>query len=156
MLNNHSLDKCSYAASLEVRKQTYLKVLAGCADVGPKICIIGDRPGPSAPQDIGYHHTPFYSTKHCSGWLNSLLHLNGIPENRLVWVNSTLYDGCALDSNLLQDWDIERFIALGGAAEKWAKKSNLSPLIKVDHPQYWKRFRSSSRYPLVDILRSAL
>lgn len=144
------------AASLEIRRSTYARILNRQPDSLARICLVGDRPGPSAPGEQGYHHTPFYSTKHCSGWLNSLLLLEGIPEDQLLWINSTLHTGEKFDSSLLDGWDIRAFVLLGGAAEQWARGRGLRPLIKVDHPQYWKRFKSSQRYPLLDVLGTSL
>lgn len=154
--NLNAAQRQDYSVALETRRDTYLRLLNRQPDSLARICIVGDRPGPSAPGDKDYHHTPFYSTKHCSGWLNSLLLLEGITDDRLLWINSTLYTGEKFDSALLDGWDIRAFVLLGGAAEKWARGRGLHPLLKVDHPQYWKRFKSSQRYPLLDVLHTGL
>jgi hypothetical protein len=140
------------AKRLTVRRQLYEKALAGKLE-GKFVLVVGDRPGPSAPKDPGYHHTPFYSIKHCSGWLNRLLDAHEIPEEKLLWINSTLADGTPFDARKVED-NIRIIVALGGNAEKWVK-ANFDDRVfaKVHHPQYWKRFRSKEPYPLIEILR---
>lgn len=144
------------AINLLERKNTYERLLRGESDSVPRVCLIGDRPGPSAPQDPTYHHTPFYSIKHCSGWLNAQLVLSDISESSLVWINSTLVSGEPLRADVLRGWNIQTYIALGGAAARWAERSGICTAIKVDHPQFWKRFKGSQNYPLLDILSSRL
>jgi hypothetical protein len=120
--------------------------------------IIGDTPGPGRPKDKNYHHTPFYSTKNSSFWLNKMLVENNIDEKQLLWFNSTLANGDELDPIHIKDLDRrgdERvFIVLGGNAEKWFKKAAPGvPYYKVFHPQYAKRFRSKEPYALIDLLK---
>jgi hypothetical protein len=118
------------------------------------ILIIGDRPGPSAPQDPNYHHTPFYSTKHCSGWLNAALYVAQIPEERLIWINSADKDGVPLDPTILDKLEADKTICLGGNAAKWyeAACEYGYEYYKFDHPQYHKRFKNSEEYPLIEFL----
>ena len=115
-----------------------------------KILIVGDRPGPSAPIDPNYHHTPFYSMKHCSGWLNKLLDGSGIDENKLLWINTYDKDGIP---NKISPHSLKpsKIIALGGNASKWVKSFKVS-FTSTYHPQYWKRFRNKEIYPLLNIL----
>ena len=123
----------------------------------PEAIILGDRPGPSAPTDPSYHHTPFYSTKHCSGWLNALLFLEGFDENELVWVNAFNVDGSPTHNDVVENLLTKfspQIIALGGNAEKWLKQNNYPLYVKVDHPQYHKRFKNKQPYPFVTELRS--
>jgi hypothetical protein len=120
--------------------------------VSTKFLLVGDRPGPSAPQTDNYHHTPFYSTKYCSGWLNSALFLEGIDENNLVWVNSADWRGNPTRASILEHVVVDQIIALGGAAASWCKKVG-APFVSVYHPQFHKRFKSAERYALLDILR---
>lgn len=126
----------------------------------PEVVIIGDRPGPSAPQDPDYHHTPFYSTKHCSGWLNALLWEWGIDENRLLWLNAYDKDGVPTDDKLLENnapnSQFPSIIVLGGNAEKWVKKNGWTSYMKVDHPQYHKRFKNKERYDLPLVINDCL
>lgn len=115
--------------------------------------IIGDRPGPGAPKEPGYHHTAFYSTKHCSGWLNAALVLEGIKEDKLLWVNSADENGTPLSPSVLEHpW--RNVIVLGGNAKKWLQK-NVDWSFKfhyAHHPQYHKRFKNNERYELLDLL----
>ena len=118
----------------------------------PEVLVVGDRPGPSAPLEPDYHHTPFYSVKHCSGWLNELLWEWGTDENKLLWLNAYDKDGKPTPVELLKrnkpsDEDsFPRIIALGGNAERWLKKMGYTHYLKVDHPQYHKRFKNKEQY----------
>lgn len=137
---------------LELRKRYWLLAKDYKLNAPDKILLVGDRPGPSAPKDQYYHHTPFYSTKHCSGWLNTQLELEGIPEDKLVWINSANEVGLYYDPNTVKHIHAKHIIALGVRANAWLLKNNIENVIKADHPQFWKRFRNKHRYPLLDIL----
>jgi len=126
---------------------------------GTKVVIIGDTPGPGRPTTPGYHHTPFYSTKNSSLWVNKLLVENDIDEDELLWFNSVLADGSELNPVHIQD--LMRldpaFIVLGGNAEKWFKKAAPGvKYVKVYHPQFAKRFKSKEPYALIDEIKKVL
>ena len=148
-------DKQQIASRLDTRKQIYTGILNSELET-VEVLLIGDRPGPSAPRDDLYVHTPFFSVKHCSGWLNALLHANSIPEQRLAWINSSDRVGTPLNFDIVKKLKPSVILALGGNAERWLIKNGCSSYIKVDHPQYWKRFKNSEPYPLVDVLKTAL
>ena len=136
--------------NLQVRRVRYGRAMQGI-DTQPKVVLLGDTPGPSRPTDPSYHHTPFYSTKHSSLWINKLLLEAGVDENSLTWFNTTLADGRALDYQLFKVQAANaRVICLGGNAEKWLNGRTVYE--KVHHPQAWKRFHSDKRYPLLDLL----
>lgn len=147
-------DKKAVAKRLVTRKLRYLSLLNGKLTGSVKVLLVGDRPGPAAPTDPTYHHTPFYSTKHCSGWLNACLHLEGIAEDELLWINAYDREGNPADFSLLKNLRVEKIVALGGNAEKWLKQNGVSEYYKVSHPQFHKRFKSSERYELLDKLVS--
>lgn len=159
-----SLEQEIVKKNLEIRRKRFerlvLKRGAFNAEFKqPSAVIVGDRPGPAAPLDPSYHHTPFYSIKHCSGWLNTLLFLEGIDENELSWVNAYDKDGTPTDPAIVEDLSNDftpRIIALGGNAEKWLKKNGFPVWIKVDHPQYHKRFKNKQNYQLIPILKDLL
>lgn len=147
-------------ANLLVRKKRYLAAMDG-AQVSPKVILLGDTPGPGRPQDPSYHHTPFYSTKNSSLWINRLLWESGVQDSDLLWFNTTLASGLPLDGRLVskQLGADPEIICLGGNAEKWfTQRFTYRPdsYAKVHHPQAWKRFHSKERYPLLDVLASAL
>jgi hypothetical protein len=162
-----SLDKSgqrTFAQNLTLRRRRYTNITAylrGAARLGEevrdKILLIGDRPGPSAPVDPGYHHTPFYSTKHCSGWLNNLQVKTETPEDQLVWINSTDFRGLPLPASIINDLDPHSIVILGGHARKWFETTDgweeYCPFVEdVPHPQYWKRFKNKEPYPLFQVL----
>lgn len=150
-----AVDKQEIASRLDTRKHIYTGILSGGVET-VEVLLVGDRPGPSAPKHDLYVHTPFFSVKHCSGWLNALLHANSIPEHRLAWINSSDRVGTPLNFDIVRKLRPTRILALGGNAERWLIKNGCSSYIKVDHPQYWKRFKNSQPYPLVDALKTAL
>ena len=122
-----------------------------------RVLIVGDRPGPGAPKEEGYHHTPFYSLKNCSGWLNVLLEEAGIPEERLVWLNAADEKGRPTKSCLPRALDPLAIIALGGNAAKWLEREcGVTTFTKVDHPQFHKRFKYGQPYPLIRLLKLTL
>lgn len=142
--------------SLKVRRLRYMSAMAG-RKVPTKFILLADTPGPGRPADPDYHHTPFYSTKNSSLWINRLLAEAQVNEEALLWFNTTLTDGSPLSSQIFFN-QIEcdpTVICLGGNAEKWLQAQTLyrAPYEKVFHPQAWKRFRSSEPYPLLEHLK---
>jgi hypothetical protein len=153
-------EKSQVEKNLEIRKARYEKYVL--ADRKPadivKLIIVGDRPGPAAPKDPSYHHTPFYSTKHCSGWLNALLLKEGIDESDLLWINAFDKDGNPSSHDVLELTPpdlLSCIIALGNNASRWLKENGWFHF-KIDHPQFHKRFKNSERYELPDLIRSVL
>ncbi len=123
------------------------------------ILIIADRPGPKAPQQDNYHHTPFYSKLHSGGWLNAYLVDEGIEETRLMWVNSATWDNKPESTDILTAKDWSWVFCLGLNAQKWFTKHGVTDPSKVYdlvHPQFHKRFVGSHNYPLVERLKDIL
>lgn len=130
----------------------------------PVILMVGDRPGPGAPNTDSFHHTPFYSIYNSSGWLNVQLVREQIPEERLLWVNSAdRHDKDTDPTTIFNFVNVATAVALGSNAAKWLKTLDFEKfrqpqnssyrVIQTYHPQYWKRWRSKERYPLLDILK---
>lgn len=144
---------------LRCRMVAYTQAMRRGYNGQTKVVIIGDTPGPGRPNTPNYHHTPFYSTKNSSLWVNKQLVEAGIDERKLLWFNSTLANGDVLDPIHIQDL-LHRdrvFIVLGGNAEKWFKKAAPDvPYVKVYHPQFAKRFKSTEPYALIDEIKKAL
>ena len=116
------------------------------------VLIVGDRPGPKAPQTDDYHHTPFYSKKWSGGWLNKQLVLAGIDETHLMWINSATWDGVPTNPDILtaKKWNI--VIALGNNAAKWLSSNGVG-YSKIDHPQAHRRFKTKEEYPLLRLIQ---
>jgi len=147
------MEKNSVIIRLEQRRYFWMLARAGELVARDSVLLVGDRPGPAAPKDPYYHHTPFYSTKHCSGWLNLQLEAEKITENKLVWVNSADEKGNDYDIKLVNNVKPKTIIALGGNAKRWLIKNGVKKFHEQYHPQYWKRFHNKERYPLLDLLK---
>lgn len=147
------------SSSLRIRLSKYLEAMRRGYTHQTRVVIIGDTPGPGRPTQPNYHHTPFYSTKNSSLWLNKMLVEADISEDALLWFNSTLADGSLLDPVHIKDLLRLKptFIVLGGNAEKWFKAAAPDvEYVKVYHPQYAKRFRSKEPYELIDEIKKAM
>lgn len=119
------------------------------AYVKGNILIIGEQASDptNAPEQ-----EPFCSSKGCSGWLNKLLQAEGIPEEKLFWVNALYNDGTLVDLlALVEQLEPSAVVALGNVAKKSCADHGVQ-FFSAYHPQYWKRFRSKNRYPLLDLL----
>jgi len=142
--------------SLVLRKQNYLAAQAGKRWKQMRVILVGDRPGDGAKKlPANHHHTPFYSTKNSSLWLNKQLEELGVHENDVLWLNSADLNGVPTDPKLLEGWGKHTIIALGGNASKWLEEHG-KPHLKVFHPQAWKRFHSKEPYPLLGHLQQLL
>lgn len=107
--------------------------------------IVGEKPGSNS---LGYN-TPFVGTG--SGqWLLDFLETNNISENKYYWINAQDLYGRVAEQDFIDDLSPSKIICLGNKAYDWAK--NLAEdftVVKVPHPQYWKRFKSGQPYPLL-------
>ena len=141
-------------------KERYLRRIALAEETGATLGVGSFRPGviliigeqASDPKNAP-EQRPFCCTKGCSGWLNKLLDIEDIQEEKLFWVNALNNDGSEvylvkLIKNLLP----RRVIALGNVAQSICEKQVIC-FEKCYHPQYWKRFKSKQRYPLLDMLK---
>lgn len=146
----------SILSSLRHRRANYVQGLAGVRWDGVAVILVGDRPGNGAKKlPANHHHTPFYSTKNSSLWLNKLLVEAGFHENSFFWINSADLHGTPSSYHHLEHWNNPRIIALGGNASKWLGAGGYKHE-QVWHPQAWKRFRNAEPYPLIDMLRETL
>lgn len=119
------------------------------------VLLIGERPSlpKTASRTIGH---PFCSDDGCSGWLNKLLEAENVPEEKLFWINALYSNGDkAVLWPYIEVMKPSSVIALGNVAEGCCRQRGISHE-KVPHPQYWKRFRSRERYPLLDVLQQCL
>jgi hypothetical protein len=145
-------EQWAYAARLKTRKINHARGLSGHR-WPVKAVLVGEKPGNGARNlPANFHHTPFYSTKNSSLWLNTLLLRTGINEEHLFWINSADMDGVPASTSHLQGWGDAEIIALGGAAEKWISGAGMT-CARFYHPQAWKRFRSKEEYPLIAFLQ---
>lgn len=114
------------------------------------ILIIGEQASDptTAPEQL-----PFCDDVGCSGWLNSLLEAESIPEESLFWVNAKNNDGTLIKLKELVDVLLPSMIfALGKTATNLciAEGENFK---SFQHPQYHKRFKSKQPYDLISQLK---
>lgn len=144
----------AFFAQMKTRKFNHARGLSGHR-WPVKAILVGEKPGNGARKmPANFHHTPFYSTKNSSLWLNTLLIRAGVSEEHLFWINSADMDGVPASTTHLQGWGDARVIALGNLAEKWVSGVGLR-CEKFYHPQAWKRFHSKEEYPLVSFLKES-
>lgn len=113
------------------------------------ILIVGDKPSnPLIDIDL-----PFVHLDGCSPWLADQLAKTDVPESDLYWINGFGLDGVMTDPSFIDKLEPSKIIALGSQAQRWCEIAGVNHL-RTEHPQFWKRFRNSDVYPLVNILRS--
>lgn len=120
------------------------------------IMMVGERASGSQHGKLTNNH-PFCTLKACSGWLNALLEAAEIPEEQLYWINILDTDGAPISlAPYLEDYQPSHIVCLGGIALNHVKRQLgdlKTPVLQQMHPQYWKRFRSSEPYPLIQLLK---
>lgn len=97
-------------------------------------------------------YQPFCTTEGCSGWLNKMLDIEMIPEYGLFWVNPVSLDGTMYNlKSMVAELKPCEVISLGHFAKNACDDGGVDSTMCY-HPQYWRRFRSKERYPLLDML----
>lgn len=113
------------------------------------ILIVGDKPSnPIIGIDL-----PFVHVDGCSPWLADQLARTDVPESELYWINGFDLKGGMTDPRFIDELEPRAIIALGSQAQRWCEIADVRHL-RTEHPQFWKRFKGSEQYPLVNMLRS--
>jgi hypothetical protein len=113
------------------------------------ILIVGDTASNPLIDNIDL---PFVHWEGCSPWLAMQLDYAGVPETELYWVNGFRLDGGIQSKDFVDELQPRLIVALGEEAARWCEIADLKHT-RVEHPQYWKRFRHADQYPLVNLLR---
>lgn len=113
--------------------------------------LVGDEFAERKNQDPWYQ-APFVSFTDfgCSGWLTSQLIHAGVRESQLLWVNAD--QPLEWLKSAKEGVSPKLIFALGDNASAALSQASVEH-IKAPHPQYWKRFKASSSYPLIDYLK---
>lgn len=122
---------------------------------GPnKILLIGDRHGDTTQPYLVKSNIAFCSMSGmgCSEWLTEELMKANIQEDELYWINAYDDQGNATDELFIDELQPFQTYALGQKAQQWCDKRGLL-YVRVEHPQYWKRFYYKREYPLITKLR---
>lgn len=115
------------------------------------IAIIGEKPSAVSPLKKSY---PFLDLGGCSGWINEQLNKTPAREDQLFWINAKNIDDSNNNPEIINQLAPKKIVCLGKIAEKWAKENGWEH-ISFPRPQYWKRFKSSEPYPLIEFLGNA-
>lgn len=141
-----------YLKRLELAEKTAAPIGVGSFLQG-NILLIGEQ---ASDPTTAPEQQPFCSDKGCSGWLNRQLQSEEIPEEKLFWVNALNNNGTVIDIKTLVDQlNPSSVVALGTVAKKACDSQGVDCIASY-HPQYWKRFKSKFRYPLLDLLHFLL
>lgn len=134
-----------FESTSAVRAPQHFVSVASAGNPRAGIALVGESFGERKDQDPWYQW-PFasFSGVGCSAWLTDQLTMAGRGEEAFFWINSDQ------DLSILQGTD-KQVIALGNVAydqlSKWKITADMVP-----HPAYQKRFSSSERYSLLDLL----
>lgn len=125
---------------------------------GASVVLVGESFAELKPSDH-FYQWPFgsFSSVGCSRWLTLQLEAGRFSESALLWVNADQ------DLTWLNDYKTDAdeqpiIITMGKRAWHEVIKVSSIPhhIIPVEHPQYWKRFRADSTYPLIKHLEALL
>jgi hypothetical protein len=116
---------------------------------GAPTLIVGESFAERKDQDP-FYQWPFasFSNHGCSQWLTNQLESIEHPERELLWVNSD--QDLEAVAELCPDFKL--IVALGRRAKDKASMIWGQDVIEVPHPQHFKRFKSTARYPLLELL----
>lgn len=116
-----------------------------------KVCLVGETFAEPKDGDLMYQW-PFasFSGGGCSRWLTEQLHVAGIREDQLMWVNSDMI--CPGGYN---NESVEHLVALGAVAANRLDDLGYS-YHAISHPQHAMRFHRDQTYELVALLQELL
>ena len=125
---------------------------AGCTRPG-RILLVGERCSTDSQLTI-----PFIGENSSGTWITNQLEEADIPETELYWINAKTAGGLSNIENVrnvIRDQRPGLICSLGGEASRFLE------FLDVDfepfaHPQYWKRFKHSHDYPLINYLENYL
>lgn len=111
--------------------------------------LVGDRP--NLNNNNGDPFVDFTHGNGCAVWLAKELENYGVPESRLYWINAKDVDNKTTDPSFIDDLRPIKVIAFGNEAYNWCAIHGISAS-KVPHPTFWKRFNTTTQYPLKELL----
>ncbi len=124
-------------------------------DPGHVTLMVGDRMNGKPGDPLS--DLPFVSFNEggCSAWLARGLESASVPEDELYWINAFDRNGDATWDDFVGELSPKKVIALGENAAAWCAAAGVK-YSRVQHPQFWKRFRSSEHYPLFSLLEEVI
>lgn len=130
----------------QIRTQPHALDIASAGNLNARVILVGESFAEPKNEDAWYQW-PFasFSRQGCSAWLTGQLISAGITEDKLFWINADQ------DLNDLRGID-DRIFALGLKADVVLSKLGINHYT-VTHPQYHKRFKTNSAYPLIKLIK---
>lgn len=129
-----------------MRMPRHSAALASAGNLNARVVLVGKSFGEQKDNDP-FYQWPFASFSHrgCSQWLTTELATGGVSESELFWLNAD--QPLAVLHELSPDY----IVALGNVAYQQLCEHKIEA-VEIQHPQYWKRFDSAGRYPLLDLI----
>ena len=151
-VHDYTLQSMDFVAIETFRGFRHPLSVASAGNLAAPIMLVGESFTQPKNND-NFYQWPFasFTDLGCSQWLTQQLDACGIGENQLLWVNadqdvSLLYKDC---------WKLAgqgpTVIALGTQAYRKLQTCGVAA-IKVNHPQYHKRFLADRPYELITCL----
>lgn len=131
----------------------HFKDIRTAGNLNANVVLVGESFA-SQKDDDPFYQLPFmsFTNNGCSSWLANGLIEAKISERNLLWVNADELD---VWTAATLELSTRHLVALGAEAEAKLKVLGLK-FTKMNHPQSWKRFRSSEQYPLFDYLKQVV
>ena len=109
------------------------------------VCLIGNRSGLSCVMNL-----PFVApdATGCAWWLAEQLKV--VDNSGLVWFDS--YGITAVPESVLAIRP-RLYVALGDRAARWCERAKIE-FSHVEHPGFWKRFKTGKPYPIVELINA--
>jgi thymidylate kinase len=134
--------------SLVKRAKLHPLDLATAGNWDAPFVLVGDKFAEPKDQDA-FYQWPFasFNDSGCSRWVTNELELESIYESELLWVNADQ------DLNFLNAKQNCSVIAMGIPAMDALKAIKFKEMAYwIDHPQFWKRFKTDEKYPLSQVI----
>lgn len=114
------------------------------------ILLVGERPGKKA--SLGLIDAAFFSVEASSAWLREIICSMPYTAEDFYWVNAFDRNGIETNWSFIEKLKPIQIFAFGKYASVSLHKGSV-PHIPMPHPQYWKRFKAGSEYPLITYIK---
>ena len=109
------------------------------------VLVVGEQVNTTQPGPL----LPFVGTGGSSLWLAERLE---VDEQKIYWANARTPRGIDEDPGFINELDPVGIVALGSVASEWLHAHGYEH-VRLNHPQYHKRFFHGEDYPLSEVVR---